>query len=449
MVEYHVKQAWTLAIETMSWIDQKNTNTQTALERATRLLGIDDDRVVASANRLVRETLNRRNFIDKIIENSLAPAAPTLDRLNLRVLSFLRLFTYQTKFSEDGETQGLDLANLGRAVLGWQTIKPAEETLGRILAAKMSTILDKVEESERISFETFHPKWFVDYCIKVFGKEETLKLLRKNLEPPPTYVRLNTLKEKEEEILSQFSASGVVLEKVENIRFLYKIVRKRMPLVKLKAYSDGLFFIEDKSSCIPVEVGDPQPGSVVLDVCAAPGTKTTHIAQLMQNRGDIISIDYSPNRTRVLKQELCRSGVGISDIIVCDARIPLPVNFEADLVLLDPPCSGTGAFWRMPTSKWRTDIMTVRNIADVQRLILKSSAEHVKKGGKLVYSTTSITLEENEMVIDRFLKEHLEFSLEITEPRIGAPALNQRGSQRTYTHIHEANGSYTAKLFRD
>lgn len=310
-------------------------------------------------------------------------------------------------------------------------------------------MLTGIEESERISLKTFHPKWFVDYCIRLMGRGETLKLLKKNLETPPTYIRLNTLKGKEEELVNQLSSSGVVLEKVENVLFLYKIIKKRTPLVKLKSYKDGLFFIEDKSSCIPIEVGDPKPGFIVLDVCAAPGAKTTHMAQIMQNKGEIISIDYSLSRIKILKQELHRTGE-VVDMIVCDARESLPLNMGVDMSILDPPCSGTGSFWRMPSLKWIVSSKMVENLAKVQWMMLNACTEHVKKGGILVYSTTSITLEEDEILIELFLKEHSEFKLVQAEPRIGVPAfLSQRECQRTYPHIHEANGSYVAKLIRN
>lgn len=448
MGEPPVKQTWTLAIETMSWIELKDVTIPTALARTTKQLRIEDSRTVAAANRLVRETLHRRNFIDKIIENALAPSS--LEDFNLGVQSFLRLFTYQTKFIQNGEGKAIDLANLGRSILGWKTIKPIEEALRKILVLELDMTLTGIEESERISLKTFHPKWFVDYCMRIMGREETLKLLKKNLETPPTYIRLNTLKAKEEEILSQLSSSGISLEKVEDIRFLYKVIKKRIPLVKLKSYKEGLFFIEDKSSCIPIEVGDPKPGSVVLDVCAAPGAKTTHMAQLMQNKGEIISVDYSPSRVKVLKQELHSTSVECVDIIVCDAREPLSINMEVDMVMLDPPCSGTGSFWRMPSLKWRVSSKMVETLAKVQWMMLNACAEHVKKGGILVYSTTSITLEENEILIERFLKEHSEFRLTQVEPRIGVPAfLSQRECQRTYPHIHEANGSYVAKIIRN
>jgi len=441
------KQALMLAIEAMSWIELRGVGVSKALADSARQLDVRDDRVISVANKLVRETLHRGNIIDKIVGSILAPSS--LDDFSLGVQSFLRIFTYQTKFTGTGSEENVVLAGLGRSILGWKTLKPVEEALGKILAFNVDAMLASVDEGERISLQTMHPRWFVDYCINLIGREETLKLLKRNLEPPPTYIRVNTLREDEPAILKKLSEQGIVLEKVEGIRYLYKVIKRQKPLVRLEAYEEGLFYIEDKASCIPVEVADLKPGNIVFDICAAPGAKTTHMAQLLQNQGRIISIDYSSLRINTLKNELHRVGVDIAELVICDARKPLPTTVKADVVLLDPPCSGTGVFWRRPTLKWRTDFKTVQNLAKVQKMMLEACSEHVKKGGHLVYSTSSITLEENEFLIEQFLKAHPEFGMAETEPKIGIPALrNQEKCQRTYPHIHESNGSFTTKLTR-
>ena len=437
-----------LAIETMSWVELRYVNVPKALADAVKQLNIQNDSVISIANRLVRETLHRKNILDKIIENVLAPSS--LDNFNFGVQSFLRLFTYQTKFTETDESKTITLASLGRSILGWKTLRPVEEAMGKILVFNVDSFLASIDDSERVSLQTLHPRWFVDYCISLIGREEALKLLKKNLEVPPTYIRINTLREDENIILQRLSNSGLILEKVEKIKFLYKVLKKREPLIKMKSYEEGLFYIEDKASCLPIEVADLKPGITVLDVCAAPGAKTSHLAQLLQNSGQIFSIDYSHRRINTLKKELRRTGVDIVDPILCDACKSLPINVKADLVLLDPPCSGTGVFWRSPYSKWKTDFAIVENLAKVQKMMLEACCEHVKDDGQLVYSTCSITLEENEFLIEQFLKVHPEFSLAETEPKIGVPAfLGLEKCQRTYPHIHEANGFFVAKLVRN
>jgi 16S rRNA (cytosine967-C5)-methyltransferase len=142
-------------------------------------------------------------------------------------------------------------------------------------------------------------------------------------------------------------------------------------------------------------------------------------------------------------------GVQIAMPIIADACHPPPLNLQADIVVLDPPCTSTGAFGKLPSTKWRLTRRSVDKMAEIQWQMLDSYAENVKQGGTLVYSTCSITVEENEMLIERFLKRHAEFSLVETRPKIGL--LGLRGlekCQRLYPHIHQCNGFFLAKLVR-
>jgi len=187
----------------------------------------------------------------------------------------------------------------------------------------------------------------------------------------------------------------------------------------------------------------------VLDVCAAPGAKTTYMAQLMQNQGKIFSIDYSKRRMHVWKRQMKRMDVKIAVPIIADVCRHLPLRLSADLVVLDPPCTSTGAFGKMPSAKWRLTKRSVLHMAQIQWKMLQQCAEHVKTGGYLIYSTCSITLEENEMLIERFLKWHPEFTLVETQPRIGLSGLRgQAKCQRLYPHLHNCNGFFIAKLLK-
>ena len=142
-------------------------------------------------------------------------------------------------------------------------------------------------------------------------------------------------------------------------------------------------------------------------------------------------------------------GVKIAEPIIADARSPLPFDVEADLVVLDPPCTGTGTFSRLPSFKWRLTPSSVDRMAAVQWGMLNNCSEYVKSEGALVYSTFSITVEENEMLIERFLKWHPEFSLTEIRPRIGLGGLRGLDKcQRLYPHIHHCSGLFIAKLVK-
>jgi 16S rRNA (cytosine967-C5)-methyltransferase len=153
---------------------------------------------------------------------------------------------------------------------------------------------------------------------------------------------------------------------------------------------------------------------------------------------------------KVWKEEVSRMGVKTAEPVIADARTSLPFMVEADVVALDPPCTSTGAFGKLPSAKWRITPRSIERMAEVQWQMINSCAEKVKSGGVLAYSTCSITVEENEMVIERFLKRHPEFSLAEINPKIGLPGL--RGlekCQRLYPHLHESNGFFIAKLQKE
>ncbi|MBN1784854.1 MAG: RsmB/NOP family class I SAM-dependent RNA methyltransferase [Candidatus Bathyarchaeota archaeon] len=443
-----LKDAWTLAIETLSWIELQRLGERLALNKATKKLRIKDYKAVGLAHKLVSETLRRKNLIDFLLNSVMAPKS--LNDLKLGPRAFLRLYTYETKLANGNLDHSTKIARMGRSILGWWDLKDAEEVLGEILSIDHEAALKGLEETEKIGLQTYNSTWFVKYCFKLLGRAEALKFLEKSTEIPPVYVRLNTLKAPEETLLKKIEAEKTVLEKVQPLKHTYRLNETKKPLTRTNSFIHGLFYIQDKASCLAAEIADPQPGNTVLDLCAAPGAKTTYLAQLMENKGRIVSVDYSERRMGVWERETERMGVNIAESMVADARKPLPINVPSDLVILDPPCTSTGTFGKTPDAKWRLTKRSILGMAKIQSEMIDLCAEYVKEGGFLVYSTCSITLEENELVIGNFLKLHPEFKPASTKPRIGLPGL--RGltkCQRLYPHIHDCNGFFVAKLQKE
>jgi 16S rRNA (cytosine967-C5)-methyltransferase len=443
-----LREAWTLAIETLSWIELQRLGEHLALNRATKQLKIKDRKAIGLAHRLVSETLRRKNYIDFLLNSVLAPRS--LNDFKLGARAFLRLYVYETKLANGDLENAVKIAKMGRSILGWRELEDAEEALGEILGINPENALKELEETEKVGLRTYHPTWFVKYCFRLLGRGEAIKFLEKSAEIPPVYVRLNTLKAPEETLLKKFEDEKIVLEKVQRLKHTYRLVERKKPLIRTQSFRQGLFYIQDKASCLAAEIADPSADTTVLDICAAPGAKTTYLAQLMENRGAIISVDYSKRRIRVWKRETERMGANIAQLLVADARKTLPLNVSADLVILDPPCTSTGTFGKTPGAKWRLTKRSMLGMAKIQGEMIEQCAEYAKKGGFLVYSTCSITVEENEMVIENFLKRHPEYKLVDTLPKIGLPGL--RGltkCQRLYPHIHECNGFFVAKLMKE
>jgi 16S rRNA (cytosine967-C5)-methyltransferase len=444
-----LKDAWSIAIETLSWIELQKLSERMALAKTVKQLGIRDVDAVRMGYRLVLETERRRNLIDKFLNVQLKDKE--LSEYNIGIQAFLRLYVFQTRVTR--KWQGFDLkdaehiAKLGRAILGWETLREVEPILGFLLTQKVEPILDAATEEEKIALQTFHPTWFVKYSFEHFGRADALVFLEGNLKPPEPCIRLSTLRATAEEILAKLEAEGVKVEKVEPLSHTYRVLSAKTPLNRIDTYRLGFFYIQDKASCFAAEVADPKPDQTVLDVCAAPGAKTTYLAQLMQNRGVIYSVDFSKRRMKTWRQEVGRMWVNIAEPMLADARNPLPFNLEADVVILDPPCTSTGVFAKLPAAKWRLTPKSIQKMVDVQWMIFHNLADKVKPGGVLVYSTCSVTVEENEMTVQRFLEMHPEFSLADIKPDMGLPGLlGLDKCRRLYPHLHRSNGFFIAKL---
>jgi 16S rRNA (cytosine967-C5)-methyltransferase len=446
-----LQEAWTIAIETLSWIEMQRLNDAAAFARTAKQLSIDDPDALRLARRLAVETVRRKNFIDAIIRVGLENQS--IENLDLGLQSFLRLYVYEMKFARNGEKPDLAAATgivkLGRSILGWKEFRNIEPYLGFLLTINPETVLKGASDENRIGLLTFHPAWFVRYSYRLLDRAEAIRLLEGDIEPSLTYVRLNTLKAGESVTVERAAQDGIRLAKVNGLRYLYRVLGGKGSLVRTGSFKDGLFEIQDKASCLVAEVADPKAGMVVIDVCGAPGSLTTYLAQLMRNEGSIYSLDRSKLGMRLWQRETKRLGVEIGMPIICDVREPFPLDASANVVVLDPPCTQTGMFRKVPSGKWRVTQKSIDRMAGLQWQMLANCAEHVKPQGTLVYTTSSITVEENELIVERFLKWHPEFALAEATPKIGLSGLRGLSRcQRLYPHVHNCDGAFIAKMVK-
>lgn len=443
-----LSEAVAVAIEALSWIELEDLSERSALMRVARQLRTEDPNALRMAQRLVVETTRRQNTLDRLVAQALSPESA--DDFTIGVKSFLRLFAYWTKFRGGGKKSAIALANAARQTLGWKDLHPVEEAIGRILSARVSEVLTGLDERRRIAFQFSHPDWFVRSCYRVLGRTGALALFRRNLLQAPTYIRLNTLVDDETRIHRRLTGKGMELERDRILPYVYRVIRSPTPLVQSDSYRAGLFAIQDRASAAVLPSLDPKPRQTVLDVCAAPGVKTSHLAQLMGNTGVVCSIDRSKRRMDLWKREMNRMRVDVAMPVLADAARPLPFDIEADLILLDPPCSNTGVFMRTPSAKWRSSPRLIAALSDLQLRMLESCSRYLRPAGTLAYCTCSIMVEENELVVERFLRLRPEFRLVPTGLKVGVGGL--RGldlCRRLYPHMHDCNGYFIAKMERE
>ena len=314
----------------------------------------------------------------------------------------------------------------------------------------LGIIRNLIEGGLEIPRPESYPKWFVKMLYRILGRSEANKLMVfQDENKPETYVTFNTLLASEQEILEEVEKARIELVPDKRLEGIYVLKKAANTRKFVQLIRRGLILVQDFSSYYAVLAADPKPEMKILDVCAAPGTKTILMGIRMRNRGIIISIDSSTERLKTHLRRVRRAGLRIVEDLAADATTTLPLNVKADLVLLDPPCSSTGLFWREPVYRWSVKPRHIKMFAKLQAKMIESSAKHVKEGGFLVYSTCSISLEENEMLLEDFLKRHPEFELSEINPRLGLDGLRGLSeTRRLYPHRDFCNGFFIAKLKR-
>jgi 16S rRNA (cytosine967-C5)-methyltransferase len=258
-----------------------------------------------------------------------------------------------------------------------------------------------------------HPQWLVEKWRKRFGAQKTSQLIEWNNTPPKTFARVNTLKTDAGKLVEKWREENVEYDFVrrdwleENLVFELK---SHPPLNSLASFRDGWVYIQDPGTLLAARELGAQPGEEILDLCAAPGGKTTFIAQLMNNDGKIVACDISEERLKLVQENCARLGVTCVETILSSTLNPQPSTFNR--ILVDAPCSNTGVMRRRVDLRWRISPEEISRLQKTQLGLLKLAATKLKSGGVLIYSTCSLEPEENSEVVKEFLCEHKNFKLE-------------------------------------
>ncbi len=280
-----------------------------------------------------------------------------------------------------------------------------------------------------------HPDWLCERWRQRWGEEKLRQLLEWDNTPPPAYARLNTLRSDAGNLAGQWRVEGVQWATRAwdwtGTDLVFEL-QSHPPLASLLSFQHGWFYVQDPGTLLAVRELNPQPGEAVLDFCAAPGGKTTFIAQLMQNQGSVVAQDVDARRCELIRQNCERLGVLCAQVVCSSADRP-PRRFEPfDRILVDAPCSNTGVMRRRVDLRWRVRPEEIERLRSGQLDLLRRAAALLKPRGALVYSTCSLEPEENSGVVQAFLAEHRHFRLE---------------SERTLLPFVEGvDGAYMARL---
>ena len=416
---------------------------RTALFKAAEQLEVGPGDL-RQAHRLIMETTRFQNRLEHTLSRALS--SDQLNRAPHGVTSFLKILAYLTYLTSVSDMELERNVSWARQVLGWKELHPYEETIALIASRTLTIDTHQLTELERLSLETCHPQWLVERLITIFGRGFALQLLRWNLRPISNYVRVNPLKL---DIASNYALpSHIRGSPIKQLSGVWQLEGSTEAITRSGLWAEGKIVIQDLASITTGLIASPSAGSRVLDLCAAPGNKTSHLASIMGNKGEIYSIEISSKRLSHWCREMERTSSSIASPIRADAG-RIPTSLDCDLVLVDPPCSNSGALAKNPSIKWKITPARVNEFVSRQHAILREASKHVRLDGTLVYCTCSILPEENEEVIQSLLSCNPDFKLTRQEPFLGSPGL--RGldlCQRFYPHIHNCNGYFIAKLKR-
>ena len=320
--------------------------------------------------------------------------------------------------------------------------------LRNVLRQKDSIMEIKDKEiKDELSIKYSYNPWIVEKWIKDFGQEFTEDLLDANAEKPNLYIRTNTLKISRDELIGKLAKEGIKCTKVNGIDEAI-MVQNLKNIEGNELFKLGYFTIQDISSMLVGKIANPEKDSKVLDICSAPGGKTTHVATIMENTGQVIARDVFDHKLKLIKSTVNRLGLTNVSIENRDA-LKLDDNSidKFDYVLADVPCSGLGIIRRKPEIKFK-EASELSGLPDIQSKILNNASKYVKENGTLIYSTCTIHDEENIDVVEQFLKENKNFELVPIE-NINIDLDNQeKGYIKIYPNIHGMDGFFIAKLKR-
>lgn len=349
--------------------------------------------------------IERRITLDAVINRY---SKRPVERLSNDVLQILRMAIYQILYMDSVPD---------RAAV-FESVKLAKTKKNPALGGYVNGVLrvflrdgKKLPQANgkisNLSIKYSCPEWLIEKWIKEYGESLAFEMLESSVGAPPVTGRLNVLKKSKEQIINDFKDLNIDFQlrtEVQNCVEFFNIGE----ISRSRLYNEGLFHIQDISSQICCEILDPKPDETVLDVCSAPGGKAFTIAEIMNNQGKVIACDLYEHRVKLIKDGAVRLGIDIIDAMINDATVSSDEIGIADKVLCDVPCSGLGVIRRKPEIKYKNP-SDFDNLRDIQRKILETSSNYLKKGGVLVYSTCTLSKAENDDIIDWFLENHSDF----------------------------------------
>ncbi len=317
----------------------------------------------------------------------------------------------------------------------------------RLAASSTDFLQLPTEPVERLGVLHSFPDWIIQMWSEQLGVEETEQLCEWLNQTPTIDLRINPLRVSIEEVEAAMQAAGVDVHRVPHLPQALRVVGGTGAIQQLPGFSEGWWTIQDSSAQLVSHLLDPQAGDVVIDACAAPGGKTTHIAELIGDEGKIWACDRAASRLKKVQENAQRLQLKSIQICTGDSRDLHQFRDLGDRVVLDAPCSGLGTLHRRPDIRWRVTPATVDELSVLQGELLEEAATWVKPGGVLVYATCTLHPQENDGIIQRFLERHPHWQIEPPPPNSPAATFSTpQGWIKVWPHRYQMDGFFMVRL---
>ncbi len=366
-------------------------------------------RDIGFISEIVYGTASWKLTIDEIIKKY---SNIKIKKISPWILNILRMSIYQIVFLNKVPKSAAvnEGVNLSKKYGHKASTNFVNAILRKVNKSDYDEFFEIKNDVERISKTTSMPIWIVEKLLEQKEVEDVEQICKNSNIRPKLYIRINTLKINKQELMNKLKEENIEYKDTDSEYFLeLKEIRN---IENVKSFKQGLYTIQDKQAGQVSIILNPKPNERLLDACSSPGGKTTYLAELMKNKGEIKAWDIYPHRIKLVKDNYTRLGITIIQEEIKDATIYEEKYFESfDKILLDVPCLGLGVIKRKPDIKWKRKPEDIEEITKTQEKILQNCSKYLKKGGELVYSTCSILKEENEKIIENFVEKNNNFEI--------------------------------------
>ena len=437
-----------LALKILLKIDRKNSYTDVALNRAlnqSNLSSSDRSLCTELVYGIIRHQRTLDSLIDQLGKKKEHQQPPNLRRI-------LHIGLYQLRYLDHippsaAVNTSVDLAKDNKLQRLSGVVNGILRQYIRTTQGNHDPLILPNDTLKKLAIQYSFPDWIIETWLQKWGEETTEKMCHWFNQSPNIDIRVNPLKTNLETIQTPLTSAGVNGTPLGRFPFALRLKGKIGTIPTLPGFSQGHWTVQDTSAQLVSYFLDPQPGETIIDACAAPGGKTTHIAELMGDQGTIFACDRTPSRLKKVQENAQRLQLNSNETVVGDSRYLQQFINKGDRVLVDVPCSGLGTLHRHPDIRWRQTPENIRELTSLQLEILNQAAQWVKPQGTLVYSTCTLNPPENQEIIQTFLSTHSHWKIEPPNPHWAfSPFLTSSQWIQMLPHKQDSDGFFMVKL---